>query len=201
MSKLVKELITDQLKRELDGVQELLLVNVVGLTANHTSSLRKQLREKGIKLMVVKNSLARRATEGTELAPAFEGSDGTLAMVWGASDIVALAKEVVRIAGVKEFEKFTARGGVMGGAALKPEEVALVSKWPTREEQLSILLGQILSPGSKLSSQLIGAGGALASQIKQIGEAEEDAAAEEAAAVPADAVAPGDAAAPAEESA
>lgn len=191
MSKFVKELITDQLKRELDGVQELLLVNVVGLTANHTSSLRKQLREKGIKLMVVKNSLARRATEGTQLAPAFEGSDGTLAMVWGASDIVALAKEVVRIAGVKEFEKFTARGGVMGGAALKPEEVALVSKWPTREEQLSILVGQILSPGSKLSSQLIGAGGALASQIKQIGEeAEGEAAADEAAAAPADAAAP-----------
>jgi large subunit ribosomal protein L10 len=191
MSKFVKELITDQLKRELDGVQELLLVNVVGLTANHTSSLRKQLREKGIKLMVVKNSLARRATEGTQLAPAFEGSDGTLAMVWGASDIVALAKEVVRIAGVKEFEKFTARGGVMGGAALKPEEIALVSKWPTREEQLSILVGQILSPGSKLSSQLIGAGGALASQIKQIGEeAEGEAAADEAAAAPADAAAP-----------
>jgi large subunit ribosomal protein L10 len=198
MSKLVKELITDQLKRELDGVQELLLVSVVGLTANHTSSLRKQLREKGIKLMVVKNSLARRATEGTQLAPAFEGSEGTLAMVWGASDIVALAKEVVRIAGVKEFEKFVARGGVMGGAALKPEEVALVSKWPTREEQLSILLGQILSPGSKLSSQLIGAGGALASQIKQIGEkAEGDAPAEEAAAAPAEETA----AAPAEEGA
>ncbi len=186
MSKFVKELITDQLKRELDGVQDLLLVNVVGLTANHTSSLRKQLREKGIKLMVVKNSLARRATEGTQLAPAFEGSEGTLAMVWGASDIVALAKEVVRIAGVKEFEKFVARGGVMGGAALRPEEVALVSKWPTREEQLSILLGQILSPGSKLSSQLIGAGGALASQIKQIGEEAEGDAPAEAAAAPAE---------------
>jgi large subunit ribosomal protein L10 len=198
MSKLVKELITDQLKRELDGVQELLLVSVVGLTANHTSSLRKQLREKGIKLMVVKNSLARRATEGTQLAPAFEGSEGTLAMVWGASDIVALAKEVVRIAGVKEFEKFVARGGVMGGAALKPEEVALVSKWPTREEQLSILLGQVLSPGSKLSSQLVGAGGALASQIKQIGEkAEEDAPAEETAVAPASETA----AAPAEDGA
>lgn len=173
MSKFVKESITDQLKRELDGVQELLLVNVVGLSANSTSSLRRQLREKNMKLMVVKNSLARKATEGTSLAAAFEGSSGSLAMVWGGTDIVALAKEVVRLATDKEFEKLEARGGVMGGAALKAEEIKLVSKWPTREEQLSILLGQILSPGSKLSSQLIGAGGALASQIKQKGEGDE----------------------------
>lgn len=175
MSKFVKELITDQLKHELEGVQELLLVNVVGLTANRTSTVRKQLREKNMKLLVVKNSLARKATEGTSLAPAFEGSAGTLAMVWGGSDIVSLAKEVMRIAGEKDFEKFTARGGVMDGTALRPEEVAQVSKWPTREEQLSIVLGQILSPGAMLASQLTSVGGALASQIEQKSEgAEED---------------------------
>jgi ribosomal protein L10 len=175
MSKFVKELITDQLKHELEGVQELLLVNVVGLTANRTSAVRKQLREKNMKLLVVKNSLARKATEGTSLAPAFEGSAGTLAMVWGGSDIVSLAKEVMRIAGEKDFEKFTARGGVMDGTALRPEEVAQVSKWPTREEQLSIVLGQILSPGAMLASQLTSVGGALASQIEQKSEgAEED---------------------------
>ena len=50
--------------------------------------------------------------------------------------------------------------------------MAEVSKWPTRLEQLSLLMGQILSPGATLSSQLISAGGALASQIKQHGERE-----------------------------
>jgi large subunit ribosomal protein L10 len=178
MSKLVKELVTDQLKRELDGVQDLLLVNVVGLTANHTSALRKALREKNIKLRVVKNSLARRATEGTQLAAAFEGSAGTLAMVWGASDIVALAKEVVRLAAIKEYAAFEARGGVMGGARLAGEEVKAVSKWPTREEQLSLLVGQILSPGARLNSQLLAVGGGLASQIKQHAEKLEESAAE-----------------------
>jgi ribosomal protein L10 len=173
MSKLVKDLLTQHLKRELDGVEELLLVNVVGLSALQTTELRKQLREKNIKLLVVKNSLARRATEGTQLAPAFEGSAGSLAMVWGATDIVALAKEVVRLAGQKGYEKFEARGGVMGGARLKPEEVEQVSKWPTREEQLSILLGQILSPGAKLCSQLTSVAGALASQIKQKAEGDD----------------------------
>ena len=181
MSKLVKDLVTEQLKRELDGVQDMLLVNVVGLTANRTSALRKALRAKDIKLRVIKNSLARRATEGTQLAAAFEGSAGTLAMVWGASDIVALAKEVVRLAGDKEYAAFEPRGGVMGGARLASEEVKAVSKWPSREEQLSLLVGQILSPGAKLNGQLLAVGGALASQIKQHAEGDEEAPAESAA--------------------
>ena len=178
MSKFVKDHLTDQLKRELDGVQDMLLVSVVGLTANRTAALRKSLRQKNIKLMVVKNSLARRATEGTQLAPAFEGSQGTLAMVWGASDIVSLAKEVIRLAGDKDLAAFLPRGGVMSGAALKAEEIEKVSKWPTREEQLSLLVGQILSPGARLVSQLTAAGGALASQIKQHGEGDDAAAAD-----------------------
>jgi len=71
------------------------------------------------------------------------------------------------------FEPFAARGGVMDGGRLTAEQVRAVSKWPSRQEQLSILSGQILSPGAMLASQLISAGGALASQIKQKGEGEE----------------------------
>src|SRR5215212_4882443 len=173
MSKFVKELVTDHLKQQLDGVGDLLLVNVVGLDANKNAALHKELRGKNMHLMVVKNSLARRATQGTSLAAAFEGSQGTLAMVWGGSDIVAVAKEVTRMAGEKQWAPFGPKGGVMGGAPLTAAEVEEVSKWPSREEQLSLLVGQILGPGARLSSQLIGAGGALASQIKQHSEREE----------------------------
>jgi large subunit ribosomal protein L10 len=178
MSKLVKDLLTNHLRSELEGVQELLLVNVVGLTANNTAALRRSLRDKNIKLLVIKNSLARRATEGTQLAPAFEGSDGTLAMVWGSTDIVSLAKEVVKLAGEKQYEAFRARGGVMGGARLAAEEVDQISKWPTREEQIGIIVGQMLSVGAKLAGQLSSAGGGLVGQIKQIAEKEGEAAAE-----------------------
>jgi len=180
MSKFVKDLITKDLKQRLADVGDLLVVNVVGLDAINNSSLRKELRQKQIHLMVVKNSLARRATEGTQLAPAFEGSQGSLALVWGSTDIVALAKEVTRLQADKKYAKFEARGGVMGGAPLTAAEVKLVSKWPSREEQLSILLGQILSPGATLVGQLSSLGGALASQIKQIAEKEGGEAAAEA---------------------
>jgi ribosomal protein L10 len=166
MSKFVKDLLTRDLRSQLTGVNDALLVNVVGLNSLRTSKLLTELRKKNIKLEVIKNSTARRATEGTPLAPAFEGIEGTLAIVWGADDFVSLTKEIVRLTEAKDFEGFTARGGAMDGAKLSPAQVKDVSKWPSRQEQLSLLVGQILGPGSRLSSQIGGAGGALVSQVK-----------------------------------
>jgi large subunit ribosomal protein L10 len=182
MSKYVKELITNELKQRLQGVDSALLVDVVGMPNEQNVALRRVLRQKKIKLTVVKNSLARRASEGTALAPAFEGVAGTLAVVWGGEDIVSLAKEIIRLSEQKEFAPFSPKGGVMDGQKLSAEEVKQVSKWPSRAEQLSILVGQILSPGAMLSSQLLGPGGKLLSQIKKKGEGgEEEAAPAEAA--------------------
>lgn len=178
MSKFVKNLLMDDLKRRWDGVDSLLLVSLTGLSANNNSYLRKQFRDKKIQMVMVKNSLARRATEGTLLAAAFTNTEGSLAAVWGGEDIVSLAKDVVRLADDKKFASFTPQGGVMDGAALSADQVRQVSKWPSRQEQLSILSGQVLSVGANLASQLTSVGGALASQIKQKSEGEEEAAAE-----------------------
>ncbi|NLE36652.1 MAG: 50S ribosomal protein L10 [Pirellulaceae bacterium] len=177
MSKYVKDLIAKDLRSRLDGVEDALLVNVIGLTANATNRLRGELESKDINLLVIKNSLARRATAGAPLGPMFDGLTGTSAICWGAEDIVSLAKEVARLTENADFEAFKARGGIMDGEAMSAAEVVAVSKWPSRAEQLSILVGQILGPGATLAAQLTGPGGALASQIKQ--KSEGDAASEE----------------------
>ncbi len=175
MSKFVKDLIMQDLRKRLEGVDDALLVDVVGLENNKNVALRQRLRKQNINLLVVKNSLARRATEGTRLASAFENVAGTMALIWGGEDIISLAKEVIKITEDKEFAKVAPRGGVMDGQALAAEQVKDISKWPSRREQLSILSGQILSPGAMLSSQLLAAGGKLASQIKKKSEGEETA--------------------------
>ena len=173
MSKFVKDIMTKDLVGKLDGVSDCVLVDVVGMEANDSTALRKRLREKGIGMMVIKNSLARRATEGTSLAPAFEGIDGSHAVLWGADDFVTLVKEVTELDKDEEaFDKFAARGGAMDGEQLTPERVLEISKWPSRAEQLSMLVGQALGPGSTLVAQLKGPGGSLVSQIKQKGEEE-----------------------------
>jgi large subunit ribosomal protein L10 len=170
MSKYIKNLISGHVRERLNGVNDLLLVNVIGMKANSAAALRKKLRESNIQLMVIKNSMAARATDGSGLAPAFEGASGTLAIVWGAEDIVSLAKQITKLTADPAFPKFEARGGVMDGSALTADGVVQVSKWKSRTEQLSIIAGQILSPGAKLSAQLLGPGAKLNSQLKKKGE-------------------------------
>ena len=172
MSKKVKSLMMEVFQKKMEGVEDCLIADVIGLDSNKTMELRSLLREKNIHLMVVKNSLARRAAEGTSLAPAFEGLEGSACVVWGAEDFVSLVKEVVELDGDEKFEVFKARGGSMDGESLTAETVKQISKWPNRLEQLSILSGQLTSAWSTLQSQMTGPGGQLASQIEK--KAEED---------------------------
>jgi large subunit ribosomal protein L10 len=170
MSKVVKSLVAEDIKRRLDGVQDCVVGNMIGLNSELTAELRKKLRDKKIGVLVIKNSLARLATQGTSLGPAFEGLRGTAAVLYGGEDFISLVKEVTELDKDSKFEAFKTRGGVMDGEQLSSEKVAEISKWPNRQEQLSILVGQILGPGSQLSAQLKGPGGKLASQIEQAGE-------------------------------
>ena len=173
MSKYVKDLMVKELAGKLEGVEDALLVNVVGMDSNSSVVMRKELREKDIKLVVIKNSLARRATEGTPLAKAFDEAEGSLALVWGAEDFVSLAKEITRLNDDEGRESFVTRGGVMDGERLTPERVKEISKWPSRAEQLSMLVGQILGPGSTLSGAMLGPGRKLCGQIKSKSEGDE----------------------------
>ena len=165
MSKVIKDMLVDDLKRRLHNVAELIVVSLGNLDAQKTTTLRQTLRKKRIEIQLVKNSLARRAMAGTELAPAMDDVAGMLAIAWGGEDIVDLAKELDRLQGVKEFAGLQCCGGALDGARLDAEDVKRVAKWPTRGEQLSLLSGQILSLGSVLSGQILSAGGTLAWQI------------------------------------
>ena len=170
MSKAVKSMLVDDLKGRLGGVGEVIVVSLGRLDAQKTTQLRQQLRKKKIHLQLVKNSLARRATAESPLAPAFEKSEGMLAIAWGGEDFVDLAKELDRLTGVKDFEGFECRGGALDGARLDAADVKRVAKWPTRSEQLSLLSGQISSLAGRLAGQIVAAGGVLAGQIKSRAE-------------------------------
>ncbi|MGY8768609.1 MAG: 50S ribosomal protein L10 [Pirellulales bacterium] len=176
MSKYLKDLITKDISKRLEGVDDLLLVDLAGLKANDAVVLRKRLRDRdnSISLLLVKKNLARRACEGTPLAPAFESIEGSAAIVWGGEDVIDLAKEVISLDGDADFEGFNAKGGVMDGEALTPARVKEISKWPNRTEQLSLLSGQILGPGRNLSAQIKGPGAKLASQVKSIADGDDE---------------------------
>jgi large subunit ribosomal protein L10 len=174
MSKYVKDLMTQELGTRLAGVDDALFVNLIGLDGNQSVDLRRQLREKNIHLLLVKKSLARRAAAHSPLSTALGECEGSLAVAWGGEDFVSLAKEITRLSDdAKQFPAFQTRGGVMDGESLTPDRVKEISKWPSREEQLSLVSGQILGPGSGLLGAIVGPGAQLASQIEQKGKGEE----------------------------
>lgn len=175
MSKYVKNLLADEIKNRLDGVADAIIVDVIGMDSASTFRIRKHLRDKGIEMLVVKRSLADRATVETPLRPLFQEKQGSVAVVWGCEDFVSLAKELVAVDKAdEEYPKFELKGGVMDGEAMDAEQVKAVSKWPNREEQIALLVGQILGPGSTLSAQFLGAGSTLAGQVKKLVENKED---------------------------
>jgi large subunit ribosomal protein L10 len=173
MSKYVKNLIADEIRGKLDGVEDAIVADVIGMNSFATFKIRRLMREKGVSMLVVKRSLAGRAAGESRLKPLFEEKQGSVAIIWGCEDFVSLCKEIAAIVKMPEFKTFELKGGVMDGEALTAEKVLEISKWPNRQQQISMLVGQILSPGSTLSGQLLGAGAKLASQIKKLGENKE----------------------------
>lgn len=173
MSKYVKNLLTSDIKNRLDGINDAVVADCIGMDSASTYKIRKHLRDKGISLLVVKRSLATRAVVDSGLRPAFDNVTGSVAVVWGCEDFVSLCKEMAAIAKLKEFEKFVLKGGVMDGDTLTAKQVLEVSKWPNRQEQISLLVGQILSPGSNLVGQLKGPASKIAGQVKKMIENKE----------------------------
>lgn len=161
MSKYVKDLLAKDISNRLEGVTDCVLANVIGLDANTNVALRKRLREKEIRLLVVKNSLACRATEGTALAPAFEGITGTNAVLWGAEDFVSLVKEVEELDKDEAFDDFKTRGGIMDGEQLSPERVTEIDRTATHRYHVT------MSKNSQLNLFVVDLGSIGALQIRQ----------------------------------
>lgn len=169
MSKQVKEMVMDELRRRLDGARDLLVVDVSRMDAFSTNKLRLSFRDKQINMLTVRNSLAKRVLD--EVGPALEPVlEGPSTLVWGGQDVVALSKEITRWA--DQIEHFNVKGGVVEGGRLDTEGVKRLSKSPSREELISQIAGAILGPGGQLAAALLGPGAMLASQIKSLSEEE-----------------------------
>ena len=152
--------------------QTLALAEYRGLTVEHLNALRRQARDKGVYLHVLKNTLARRAVAGTPFECAAESMVGPL--IYGFSeDAVAAAKVISDFA--KGNDKLVVKAGAYAGKKLNPEGVKALASIPSKEVLLAQLAGLLKSPISRTARVLA----ALAE--KKGGGAEEAPAAAEAA--------------------
>ncbi len=143
-----KEAVVADVTAQVGKSQTLALAEYRGLTVEHLNALRKQAREKGVYLHVLKNTLARRAVAGTPFEVAAKSMSGPL--IYGFSqDAVAAAKVIADFA--KGNDKLVIRAGAHAGKALDANGVKALASVPSKEVLLSQLLGLMQSPVSRFA--------------------------------------------------
>jgi large subunit ribosomal protein L10 len=131
--------------------QTLVIAEYRGITVAAMTKLRADARSKGVSLMVLKNTLARRAVGGSSFEVMADQMTGPL--IYGFSqDAVAAAKVVADFA--KTNEKLVIRGGAFGGKALDVNGVKQLANIPPKEVLLAQLLGLMQSPISRTARVL-----------------------------------------------
>lgn len=177
----LKQPIVQAIAEDVKDAQSVVLVDYRGLTVAQDTELRKQLREAGVIYKVCKNTMMKRAFEGTEFAGLEEYLDGPSAMAVSKDDATAPARIICKFA--KTAEALEVKAGVVEGTVYDAAGITELSKIPSREELLSKLLGSLQSPITNLARVL--------NQIAEKGGASEceaaaEAPAEEAAETPAE---------------
>ena len=123
-----------------------------GLTVGQMTELRKKARESGVYLRVVKNTLARRAVEGTDFECMADALVGPLVLAFSQEDPGAAARVI------KEFTKTNAKLEVkvvsIGGKLLAAGDIDRLASMPTRDQAISILMALMLAPIEKLARTL-----------------------------------------------
>ncbi|MBF0281936.1 MAG: 50S ribosomal protein L10 [Zetaproteobacteria bacterium] len=114
-----------------------------GLTVSQMSELRRQLHQSNISLQVVKNTLARRAADGTSFKAAESLFKGPVAIAYG-SDPVAMAKAISEFA--KKHQALEIQGGVLEGKLIDEAGIKALANLPSREVLLSKMLGSMQAP-------------------------------------------------------
>lgn len=172
MSKFIKNHIISELETELGDCSELLVVDMSKMSGTDANNLRVQLGQKDIRLLTVKNSLARRACETLGIKGLDPSLSGSSTLVWGGEDVVALSREITKWA--KDVAELQIKGGTVEGQSLNADGVDRLSKSPGRPELLSKIAGLILSPGGNIAGALLGPGGLVAGAIKSKAESSEE---------------------------
>ncbi len=118
-----------------------------GLTVEQLTDLRVKARQGGVYLKVAKNTLVRRAVEGTEFECLSDALTGPLLLAFSMEDPGAAARLVKDYA--KEHELLVAKTVAIGGQLFDASELERLSKLPTRDQAIAMLMGVMKAPIEK----------------------------------------------------
>ena len=155
----------DALKKDLTEAKNLFVAQFQGMTVLQDTELRQKIRGTQSKYRVVKNTLAKKAAEGTAVEGVAKSFDGSTSIAYNANDPVSLAKALTAYA--KANPLFVFKAGIVEGRVINLAEIANVASMPSKEEIIAKLLFLINSPAQRLAIVMNGVARNLAIVLKQ----------------------------------
>lgn len=142
-----KQVVIEEIKEKLERAQSAVVIDYIGISVAQADAMRKKLREANVDYTVYKNTLVKRAIEGTKYEALGEVLGGPSAFAFGYEDAIAPARVLNNI--MKEYKKMEFKAGVVDGTYFDAAGIQAVAVLPSREELISKFLGSIQSPLSK----------------------------------------------------
>lgn len=152
MQKELKTRIVSELHDKFSKANGVIFTDYSGTTVQEIFELRKTLRIADLEYKVVKNTLAKRASEGTMIEAVKNTFTGAVGVVFGYKDPVLLTKKVLEFAKIND--KLKVKGGVIEGRVCNPEDIKAISQLPSKNVLLSMFIGAMQLPLSKLLTAL-----------------------------------------------
>lgn len=143
MNQTEKSDIIDAVKESMGRSTVAIATHYRGMSVADMTRLRREMRQVGAELRVVKNTLAKRAIQGSGFQPLEKVLTGPTVLAFS-KDPVAPAKVLTDFA--KKNPLLLVQGGVLNGVFISPQDIIELSKLPTREVLLARLLGTMMNP-------------------------------------------------------
>jgi len=152
VSRAKKESLREGYEQSLVDAPHAFLIGFRGITVTQVTELRRRIREKGGHYLVIKNTVARRASEGRALGQLEQHFEGPTAVAFSLGDPVALAKVLTDF--VKEAPVLEFKAGLVEGRPIAANQVAEIAAMPSRDELLAKLFYLMKSPITRFAQVL-----------------------------------------------
>ncbi len=168
-SKAQKQKDLEALTERFKNAKAAMLVGFQGMTVPKDQELRNQLREAGVSYEVVKNTLARKAAEGTELEKAADQFKGVTAVALTNADAVGLSKAIAKFTKANP-DIFKFKVGIVEGSVVALKDVEAIASLPSKEELISKVMFLLNAQAQRLATVLSAVPRNLAIVVKQVSD-------------------------------
>lgn len=164
MNKTEKKEAIDELHEKFARAKTAVITGYSGINVEQITELRSNLRKSQVEYRIVKNTLARKAAEGTGMEPLKDHFVGPVGIALGFDDVVAPAKVLFEFS--KKQAKLELKVGVLDGKLLKQADIKALASLPSLNALRGKIIGLLQAPASRIVGVLAAPGGQLARVMK-----------------------------------